>query len=88
MTAQIISIENIKLVFVDGDVRQRRVLEHHKRLRVRDAVMASGGRRPGSMARAVYVTQDGLRRFYRSEAVADEEVDLEAGDVILLSPVF
>ena len=86
MTAQIISIENTKLVFVDGDVRQRRVLPYQKRLRVRESIMACGGRRPGSMARALYVTQEGLRRFYRSEAVADEEVDLEAGDVILLSP--
>jgi len=84
-TAQIISIENTKLIFIEGDVRQARVLEYHKRLRLRDAVMAAGGRRPGSQTRAVYVTQEGLRRFFRSEAVADEEVDLKAGDVILLS---
>lgn len=82
----IVSIENTKLVFIEGDVLHSRVLPFAKRLKVTDCILAAGGRPQHSMARSVYVTQRGQRKFYRSEAVANEEAELEPGDVIFLSP--
>jgi protein involved in polysaccharide export with SLBB domain len=84
----IVSIENTRLVFVEGNVMQKRTLPWTKRLRVTECVLAAGGRAAGSEARTLYITHAGLRRFYRSEAVADEEVELEPGDIIYLNPEF
>ncbi|MBL9116310.1 MAG: hypothetical protein JNJ83_14990 [Verrucomicrobiaceae bacterium] len=86
LNVHVISIENTKLVFIEGDVVQPRALPWQKRMGVADCVRAAGGRPVKSQARAVYVTQFGQRRFYRSEAVADEEADLEPGDIIFLRP--
>jgi hypothetical protein len=82
----IVSIENTKLVFVEGDVVQPRVLPWSKKVRVSDCVRAAGGRPAKSQSRSVYVTQAGLKRFHRSEAVADEDAELEPGDIIYLNP--
>ena len=84
LNVHVISIENTKLVFIEGDVVQPRALPWQKRMGITDCVRAAGGRPTKSQAHAVYVTQYGQRRFYRSEAVADEEAELEPGDIIFL----
>jgi protein involved in polysaccharide export with SLBB domain len=88
LNVQIVSIENVKLVFVEGDVARPRVLAHDRDLQITQCILAAGGRAARSSARTLYVTQQGLRKFYRSEAVANEEVELEPGDVIYLNPEF
>lgn len=88
LNVHIVSIENVRLVFVEGDVVQSRVLRHADGLQVAQCVLAAGGRPARSSARTVYVTQHGQRKFYRSEAVANEEVELEPGDVLFLNPEF
>lgn len=88
LNVHIVSIENTKLVFIEGDVVQKRVLPFTKRLQVTDCILAAGGRPVRSSARTVYVTQRGQKKFYRSEAVANEEVELEPGDVVFLNPEF
>jgi len=88
LNVHIVSIENVKLVFVEGDVVQARVLPHTRDLEVTDCIRAAGGRPASSNARTVYMTQQGQRKFYRSEAVANEEVDLSPGDVLFLNPEF
>ena len=86
LSVHIVSIENVKLVFVEGDVVQKRTLAYDKHYSVRSYVLACGGRPVKSQAHTVYITQKGLRRFYRSEAVADEEADLQPGAIIYLNP--
>jgi hypothetical protein len=86
LSVHVVSIENVKLVFIEGDVVNPRSLPWQKRLHITDCVRAAGGRPVKSQAHTVYVTHSGVRRFYRSEAVADEEVDLEPGDIIFLRP--
>lgn len=88
LNVQIVSIENVRLVFIEGDVARPRVLAHNRDLQITDCILAAGGRAGGSDARTVYVTQQGQRKFYRSEAVANEEVELEPGDVVFLNPEF
>lgn len=81
-----ISVENTPLVTVNGDVRAPMVMPLQKGMTVKTAVASAGGRKPGSAAQAVYVTQSGTRRFYYSEAAADYGSPLKAGDIITLSP--
>ena len=82
----VISIENTPLVTVEGDVATPVVMPLYKGLSLHEAVAQAGGRRAGSQAQAVYVTQKGVRRFYQSEAAADYGSPLGAGDIITLSP--
>ncbi|MBL9142290.1 MAG: SLBB domain-containing protein [Verrucomicrobiaceae bacterium] len=82
----LISIENMPLVAVEGDVARPVVLELQKGLTVSLAVSFAGGRVRNSVARSVYVSHEGLRRFFVTEAAANDKVDLEPGDIIQLSP--
>ena len=81
-----ISVENVPLVTVEGDVVSPVTTPVWKKMTLRDAVAAAGGRRPGSTARAVYVIQNGQRRFYQTVEAADYGSPLRAGDIITLSP--
>ena len=81
-----ISVENTPLVTVEGDVAAPLVTPLYKGMTLRDAIAQAGGRKSGSAAQALYVTQNGTRRFYRSEASADYGSPLRAGDIITLSP--
>jgi protein involved in polysaccharide export with SLBB domain len=81
-----ISVENTPLITVEGDVRTPLIMPLYKGMTVHNAVAQAGGRRPGSAAQAVYVTQNGIRRFYQTEALADYGSPLRAGDIITLSP--
>ena len=82
----LISVENTPLISVEGDVARPVVLPLQKGLSVSLAISFAGGRRPGSFARSVYVSHEGQRSFFVTEAAANEKVKLHAGDIIQLSP--
>ncbi len=86
LSVHIVSIENTKLLFIEGDVLQSRTLAYDRHLSVSQCVLAAGGRRAKSTAHTVYITQQGHRKFFRSEAVANEEAELKPGDIIFLNP--
>ncbi|MDB6138625.1 MAG: hypothetical protein JWO94_1697 [Verrucomicrobiaceae bacterium] len=81
-----ISVENVTLITVEGDVVSPLTTPLWKNMTMRDAIAAAGGRRPGSTAKAVYVIQNGQRRFYQTVEAADYGSPLRAGDIITLSP--
>jgi protein involved in polysaccharide export with SLBB domain len=81
----LISVENFRLIAVDGDVAGSVVLPYGDKMKVSDALQLAGGRRARSSAQAVYVSQQGQRKFFRSEVLANEQVRLSPGDVITLS---
>lgn len=79
-------VENVRLVAVDGDVRLPQFLPMWDGMRFSDAVNVAGGRKPGSQGRAVYLTREGMKRFFRWIVALDEFGSPEAGDIITLSP--
>lgn len=81
----VIAVENVELVSIEGDVTTPIVTPRWEDMTVADAITMAGGRKAGSRAQAVYVTREGQRRFFNSEARANEEVRLRAGDIISLS---
>jgi protein involved in polysaccharide export with SLBB domain len=80
----LISVENVPLITVDGNVGRAGVYPYREGARVSDVVAMAGGRGSASYSRAVYVTHRGQRRFFTSAAAADA-YGLEAGDIIALS---
>ncbi len=81
-----VSVENVPLITIEGDAANPMTTPLWKKMTLRDAVAAAGGRRPGSTARALYVIKNGQRRFYQSVEAADYASPLQAGDIITLSP--
>ena len=81
----LISIENTPLVAVEGDIARPVVLPLQEGLSVSLAIQFAGGRLRNSQARSVYISHEGQRRFFVTEAAADR-VKLHPGDVIQLSP--
>lgn len=81
-----ISVENVPLVTIEGDVVNPVTSPMWKKMTLRDAVEFAGGRKPGSTARAVYVIQNGQRRFYPTVEAASYGSPPRAGDIISLSP--
>lgn len=81
-----VSVENVPLVTIEGDVVNPMTTPIWSKMNLRDLVNAAGGRTPGSTARAVYVIQNGQRRFYPSVENASYGSPLRAGDIITLSP--
>lgn len=82
----LISVEDMPLVTVAGDVTTPVIVPLTKKMSVSDAVTQAGGRRLGSVARSVYVTQEGVQKFYVTVGKADKDVKLAAGDIVTLSP--
>ena len=80
-----ISVENVPLVTIEGDVVNPVTSPIWNKMKLVDAVEFAGGRRPGSTARSVYVIQNGQRRFYPSIDAAAKASPLRAGDIISLS---
>lgn len=81
-----VSVENVPLVTIEGDVVNPMTTPIWTKMTLRDLVNAAGGRTPGSPAKAVYVIQNGQRRFYPSVENASYGSPLRAGDIITLSP--
>ncbi|MBB5031962.1 polysaccharide biosynthesis/export family protein [Prosthecobacter vanneervenii] len=82
---QIISVENTPVVYLNGDVREREFIPAFKDMTVRQAVTVTGGRKPGSTNRGVYISRRGQRHFFTSLESADRKWEPQAGDIITLS---
>lgn len=82
----LISIENTPLIALEGDLARPVVLPLQDKLSVSYAILYAGGRPRGSVARSVYVVQEGQRRFFVTDYAADKKVKLQPGDIIQLSP--
>ena len=82
----IIAVEGVELIAVEGDVKSSLVTPLWENMTVADAITMAGGRKPGSVARSVYVTHEGARKFYTTEDRANHDVELRAGDIVAPSP--
>jgi protein involved in polysaccharide export with SLBB domain len=80
----LISVENVQLISVGGNVVKPGVYRFQEGMRARDVIAAAGGRGGSSTSRAVYITHKGQQRFYTSEAAASG-VELQAGDIVVVS---
>jgi protein involved in polysaccharide export with SLBB domain len=81
----IISVENVQLVSVTGDVKTPQYLQIWDGMRFVAAVNQSGGRKTSSGGAAVYLTRDGVRKFFSYIGALDEWGTPEPGDIITLS---
>ena len=86
MHVHVIAVEGVELISVEGDVKAPLVTPLWENMTVADAITMAGGRKQGSIARSVYVTREGERKFYTTEARANDEVELRAGDIVSPSP--
>ncbi len=86
ITVHIISVENVPVVSINGDVIEDEFIPAFEKMTVDHAVKVSGGRKLGSTKRGVYLSRHGQKRFYPSMEAADEGWDPQAGDIITLSP--
>jgi protein involved in polysaccharide export with SLBB domain len=82
---QLFSVEEVDLMSVTGDVRTAAFFPTWGGMTFRDALVHVGGRNSGSAGRAVYLTRDGVKRFYNSIEALDYETSPKAGDVLTLS---
>jgi protein involved in polysaccharide export with SLBB domain len=85
ITIHIISVEDVPIVYITGDVIKDEFIPAWKDMTVAQAVRVSGGRRLGSTNHGVYLTREGNRRYFSSLEAADR-VEPEPGDIITLSP--
>lgn len=81
----ILSVESVDLVAVTGDVNAVHYLPMWSGMQFSAAVAQAGGRKPGSNGRAVYVTRNGVKKFFSHVGAADAWDAPEAGDIITLS---
>jgi protein involved in polysaccharide export with SLBB domain len=79
------TVEEVEIMSVTGDVRTTAFLPTWGGMTFRDALIHVGGRKPGSTGRAVYLTRDGVKRFFNSIEALDFEATPKAGDVLTLS---
>lgn len=81
VTAQLFSIEDVRLVMITGAVRSPGVIQWFDDMNANNALPYVGGRTGHGDARAVHVTRDGARRFHAHSG----GVELEAGDLVKYS---
>jgi protein involved in polysaccharide export with SLBB domain len=86
ITIQIISVENVPLIAINGDVKAAEFIPAFEDISVEQAATTAGGRKSGSTMRGVYIARAGERRFFTSVEAADHAWRLQAGDIITLSP--
>lgn len=86
ITIHIISVENTSIISINGDVREAEFIPVFKDMSVQQAVNVTGGRKPGSTMRGVYIAREGQRHFFTSIEAADDKWSPQAGDIITLSP--
>jgi protein involved in polysaccharide export with SLBB domain len=86
VTVHIISVENTPVIGVAGDVQVPEYVPAFKNITIQQAVTVAGGRKLKSTARGVYVSREGAKRYFSSIEIADHDWDLQAGDLITLSP--
>lgn len=86
ITVQIVSVENVPLISINGDIREAQFIPAFERMTVAQLVNAVGGRKAGSTAHGVYISRHGQRHFFTSLETADARWEPQAGDIITLSP--
>lgn len=86
ITVHIISVENVPVVSINGDVLEDEFIPAFEKMSVQSAVNVSGGRKLGSTRHGVYVTRHGQKRFFSTIESANDRWDPQAGDIITLSP--
>ena len=86
ITVQIISVENTPVISLNGDVIEAEFIPVFEDMSVKHAVTVTGGRKPGSTSRGVYISRQGQRHFFTSLESADKDWKPQAGDIITLSP--
>ena len=86
ITVQIISVENTPVISLNGDVLEAEFIPVFEDMSVKQAVTVTGGRKPGSTSRGVYISRQGQRHFFTSLDAADKNWKPQAGDIINLSP--
>ncbi len=86
VSVQIVSVEDVPVVFVTGDVIKNEFIPAWDGMTMQQAVTVAGGRRLGSSARGVYLTREGVQRYYGSLEALNEREEPEPGDIITLSP--
>jgi protein involved in polysaccharide export with SLBB domain len=88
VTVHVLSVEDVPLVAVNGDIARPRYLPAWEGMTVSQAVAHAGGRRAGSSNRGVYLIREGLSRYYADLETADTKMTPEPGDIIQLSKDF
>ncbi len=86
ITVQIISVENTPVISLNGDVMEAEFIPVFADMSVKQAVTVTGGRKPGSTTRGIYISRQGQRHFFTSLEAADKNWKPQAGDIITLSP--
>jgi len=86
ITVQIISVENTPVISLNGDVQEPEFIPVFADMSVKHAITVTGGRKPGSTSRGVYISRQGQRHFFTSLEAADKNWKPQAGDIITLSP--
>ncbi len=86
ITVQIVSVENVPLISINGDIREPQFIPAFERMTVAQLVNVVGGRKSGSTAHGVYISRHGQRHFFTSLETADQRWEPQAGDIITLSP--
>lgn len=81
----VISVENVELISVTGDVSNRAQVPVWENMTFGQLVGHLGGRRTGSQGRAVYLIRQGVKKFYRSLEDLDYSQKPRAGDIVSLS---
>lgn len=81
----IISVENVRLVAANGDVQSPQYMSYREGMRFADVVAQAGGRKAASHGRAVYLTRDGVRKFFNHIGALDGWGAPEPGDIVTLS---
>lgn len=80
----VVSVENVQLIAVTGNVKAPQHLPFAENMRFSTAVMQCGGPRMAQSA-AVYVTRGSERKFFSNISAADAWDSAHAGDIITLS---
>lgn len=81
---QVISVEDVQLIAVTGNVKMQQHLPFAEGMRFSSAVMQCGGPKI-TQGSAVYVTRGGERKFFSNISAADAWDSAHAGDIITLS---
>ncbi len=88
VTVHVLSVEDVPLVAVTGDINRVRYLPAWEGMTLSQAVAHAGGRRAGSTNRGIYVIREGLSRYYPGLEAADAKMTPEPGDILQLSTDF
>jgi protein involved in polysaccharide export with SLBB domain len=84
ISVQLYSVEDFKLVTLQGAVRSPGVMRWHDGITADMALSYAGGRTSRGEASAIHVTREGVRRFHAQSG----GVPLEAGDMVDFSRDF